>query len=162
MNKFTAEIFATRLAEANLITRQLKANFDTILISLNMKINPNKTKHVLVENEFKKLQTFDSIYFRSKIHLPENDTKNYLVFQPIGRYLKGTAGVSNGNYVYFWRSKRLSDKMINSITTFNYTVTPELSYYGNKIRVKFNRFCLKQDKTTFNHGKTNSKCINCL
>ena len=26
----------------------------------------NKTKHLLVENEFKKLKTFDSSYFRGK------------------------------------------------------------------------------------------------
>ena len=43
--------------------------------------------------------------------------------------------------------------MINSITASNYSITPELSYYGSKIRVKFNGSCLKQDKITFNHGK---------
>ena len=43
--KFTAEIFATRLAVANLIT---KTDFDSKPISLNKKINSNKTKHVFV------------------------------------------------------------------------------------------------------------------
>ena len=33
-------------------------------MSLNRKINSNKTKHVLVENGLEKLQTFDSIHFR--------------------------------------------------------------------------------------------------
>ena len=50
-NKFTAEIFAARLAQANLVT---KTDFDNRLMSLNRKINSNKTKHVLVENELKK------------------------------------------------------------------------------------------------------------
>ena len=50
-NKLAAENFAERLAEANLVT---KTDFDTKLISLNRKIISNKTKHVLVENEFKK------------------------------------------------------------------------------------------------------------
>ena len=36
------------------------------LISLNRKINSNQTKHILVENEFKKLPTFDSIYLETK------------------------------------------------------------------------------------------------
>ena len=54
---------------------------DTKLITLNKKINSNKTKHVLVENEFKKLQTFDSIYLRDKSHFEEDGTPNYLVFQ---------------------------------------------------------------------------------
>ena len=65
-NKFTAEIFAARLARANLIT---KTDFDNKLISLDRKVNPNKIKHVLVENELKKLQTFDSIYFIGKVIL---------------------------------------------------------------------------------------------
>ena len=34
----------------------------------------------------------------------------------------------------------------------NYSITPELSYYGSKIRVKFNGNCLKQDKVTYSHG----------
>ena len=56
--KFTEEVYDVRLARGNLVT---KTDFDSKLISLNEKINSNKTKNVLVENEFKKLQTFDSI-----------------------------------------------------------------------------------------------------
>ena len=34
------------------------------------------------------------------------------------------------------------------------SLTPTLSYYlASRIRVKFTRSCLKQDKITFNHGK---------
>ena len=56
-------------------------DFDDKLKSLNQKINSNKAKHVLVENELKKLQTFDTIYFRGKNHFDEDGTQNYLVFQ---------------------------------------------------------------------------------
>ena len=42
--------------------------------------------YLLVENEFKKLKMFDSIYFRGKSHFGEDGTQNYLVFQPIQRY----------------------------------------------------------------------------
>ena len=82
-NKFTAEVFVARLAQANLIT---KTDFYNKLISLNKKINSNKTKHGLANNEFKKLQTFDSIYFRGKCHFEEDGAQNYLVFQPMHRY----------------------------------------------------------------------------
>ena len=68
------------------------------------------------------------------------------------RYFKRIAGVGNGNYIYFWKSKGLSDERINSITTSNYSINPELSHYGTKIRIKFNRSCLKQDKFTYSHG----------
>ena len=54
-------------------------------MNLNRKINSNKTKHVLVENELKQ-QTFDSIYFRGKIHFEEDGAQNYLIFQPVYRY----------------------------------------------------------------------------
>ena len=47
----------------------------------------------------------------------------------------------------------MSDEKINSITTSNYSMTPELSYYGTKTRAKFSGSCLKQDKTTYNNGK---------
>ena len=46
------------------------------------------------------------------------------------RYFKKIASVGSGNYIYFVKSKGLSDERINSITTFNYSITPELSYYG--------------------------------
>ena len=59
-NKFTTEISAARLAQANLIT---KKDFDTKLSSLNQKINSKKTKNLFVENELKKLKTIDSVYF---------------------------------------------------------------------------------------------------
>ena len=49
-NKLTAENFAARLAQANLVT---KTDFDDKLINLNKKNNSNKTKHLIVENEFK-------------------------------------------------------------------------------------------------------------
>ena len=101
---------------------------------------------MLVENELKKLKTFDLIYFKGKGHFEEDGTQNYLLFQPIYRYFKRVAVVGPGNYIYFWKSKGLSDEMINSITTSNYSITPELSYYGSKIRVKFNGSSLKQDK----------------
>ena len=46
----------------------------------------------------------------------------------------------------------MSDGRINSISTSNYSITPELSHYCTKTRVKFSGNCLKQDKATYNHG----------
>ena len=62
-NKLNAENFAARLKQVTLLA---KADFNDKLLSLNRKISPNKTKHVLVENEFKKLRRFGSIYFKGK------------------------------------------------------------------------------------------------
>ena len=54
--------------------------------------------------------------------------------------------------IYIWKSKGMSDERINSITASNYSITPELSYYGTKTRVKFNGNCLKKDRVMYDHG----------
>ena len=101
----------------------------------------------------KKLKILDSSSFFGKSHFEEYGTQNHLVFQPMYRYFKRIVGVCNGQNIYYWKSKELSDKRINSITTSNYNVTPDLSYYGTKIRVEIIGSYLKQYKVTFNHGK---------
>ena len=69
------------------------------------------------------------------------------------RYLKKIVGFGNGSYIYYWKSKGLSDEIINSVKTPNHSITPNLDYYGTKTRVEFNGSCVKQDIVTFNHGK---------
>ena len=68
----------TRLAQPNSIA---KTYFDAELSNLNTKVTANKTKHLLVENELKKLKTFDSSYFIGKSHFEGDGIENYLVFQ---------------------------------------------------------------------------------
>ena len=77
------------------------------------KLTSNKEQHLIVENELKKLETCDSIYFRDKNHFEDDSTHNYFVFQPIQRYSKRVDGVANDNYknyVFYWKSKELSDE----------------------------------------------------
>ena len=148
-NTLAADVFNARLAQTNLIA---KTDFDPKLSSLNRKITSNKSKHLLVQKELKKLKTFDSSYFIGKSD-SDDGTQNYLVFQPMYRYFKWIAGVGSCDCIYYWRSKGLSDERINSIEKPNYSITPNLDYYGTKTRVKFNGSCLKQNKVTFNHRK---------
>ena len=68
------------------------------------------------------------------------------------RYFKRVAGVGSGNYIYFWKSKSLSDERLDSITASNHKITPELSFYGTKTKEEFNGSCLKQGKVTYNRG----------
>ena len=71
---------AARLAQTNLIT---KTDFDAKLSSLSRKITSDRTKHLLVEIELKKLETFDLSYLGGKDYFEEDGTQNYLVFQPM-------------------------------------------------------------------------------
>ena len=114
-------------------------------------MNSNKTKHVLVENELKKIQAFDSSYFRGKNHFEDDGTQNYLVFQPMYKYFKK---IGNTDHISSWESKRLSDEIIKLPTASNNILVPKLKYTGKRMYVNFNRSCLKQDKITLNHGKT--------
>ena len=61
-NKFTAENFTPRLKQANVATKDdiadfvKKTDFDDKLQKLNKKVTSNKSQHLLVQNELKKLQ----------------------------------------------------------------------------------------------------------
>ena len=134
-NNLAADVFNARLAQATLIT---KTNFDGKLWSLNRKITANKPEGLLVEIELKNLKTFDSSYFIGKSHFEEDGTQNYLVFQPI-----------NSDYISYWKCKGLSSETITPPITSNNNLTPRLSYYGTKTRVKPTESCLKQPKPSF-------------
>ena len=130
-----------------------KTDFDTRFKKINDRVTKNKAKHLLLENELKKLQKFDSPYFRGKSNFEEDGTQNYFAFQPMYRYFKKITGVGSGNYIHFSKSKGLSNERLDSITASNHKITPELSFYGTKITVEFDGSCLKQDKVTYTHGK---------
>ena len=52
-----------------------------------------------------------------------------------------------------WISKWLSTETINPPTTSDNSLTPAVSYYGTKTRIKFTGSCLKQPKISYTHGK---------
>ena len=127
-----------------------KINFVNTVSSLNNEIAVNKIKNESIENEFKKSKTFDSSYFINKSRFEEDDTQNYLVFQPINRYFKVSA---NTDYVSSWKSKGLSAETIKPPTTSDNSLTPIESCHGTKRRVKFTGTCLKQPKISYTQGK---------
>ena len=89
-----------------------KTDLNPILSSLNRKITQNKMK--LVENELKKLKTFDSNYFIGKSHFDEDGTQNYLVFKPLNKYFRL---ITNTLSILSWQSKGLSTETIDPPTT---------------------------------------------
>ena len=61
--------------------------------------------------------------------------------------------IANTDYISSWKSKELSPETIKPPTTSDNSLTPVLSYYGTKTRVKFTGSCLKQPKISNTHGK---------
>ena len=90
-----------------------------------------------------KLKTFNLSYFIGKSHFEKDGTQNGLVLQPLNKYFKV---ITNTDYVSSWQSKRLSAEIIKPPTTSDNSLTPALSYYCIKTRVKFVGSCLKQSK----------------
>ena len=89
-------------------------------------------------------------YFIGKSYFEEDGTQNYLAFQPIFRYFKI---IANKKFISSWKSKGLSDQTIRPYATSDNSLTPLIDYYGSKIRVKFNKICLKQpNKPTYSYG----------
>ena len=112
--------------------------------ALIKKLTQIRKKHLLVENEFIKLKAFGLSGFKDKNHFEEDGTQNYLVFQPMYKYFEK---IGNTDNISEWKSIGWSDEIPDN------TLAPELIYYGQRMYVKFNGSCLKQDKVTFNHGK---------
>ena len=69
-NKLTAELFAARLKQANLVT---KTDFDNRLTSFKRRINSNKTKYLEVQNKLNSLITKDYNFFLGRISFTSND-----------------------------------------------------------------------------------------
>ena len=144
-NTLTTDAFNSRLPQANLVTKTV---FDNTISSFDSKIAENKIKNKSVENELKKLKTIDLSYFIGKRYFEEDGAQNYLVFQPIHRYFK-----INGKYISSWKSKGLSNKTITPYATSDNSLTLLIDHYGSKVRVKFNKRCLKQsNKLTYDYG----------
>ena len=116
--------FDSKLVQANVIR---KRNFDAKIIE--------------IEKNIKKIQTFDLSYFRGKNYFDEDGTQNCLVFLPISRYFRL---ITNKKHISSWKSKGLSDETITPYATSDNSLTPWIDYYSAKIRLKFNKSCLKQ------------------
>ena len=75
-----ASTFNARLAAQRDLIR--KPEFDGKLKGISDRVTKNKTKHLLVENELKKLKALGLNYFGGKDYFEGNDgAQNALVFQ---------------------------------------------------------------------------------
>ena len=97
------------------------------------------------------IKTLDLGYFIGKIHFEEDGAQSYLLFQPIKRCF---IIIANSELISTWQPKGLSDETIKPTTTSDNSLTPLIGYYGSKVRVKFNKGCLKQpNKLTYDYGR---------
>ena len=96
----------------------------------------------------KKLKIFDLGYFIEKSHFDEDDTQNYLVFQSVLEYF-----TLNSNWITKWKSKGLSNESLEAVSTSDNNSTPSVSYYEDKVRLRFTGNFLQQKTVTYSHKK---------
>ena len=126
-----------------------KIFFDNTVSTLDTKIEGNKSLGALFQRTHKGLESPDLGYLKVKNCFEEDGTQNYLVFQPLNKYIKVTA---NTDYISSWKFKALSAETITPPATSDNSLTSALSYYGAKKTVKFTGSCLKEPNIWYTHG----------
>ena len=70
-------------------------DFDEKLKNINKRVTSNETKHLLVENELIKLQTFNSCLFIGQSYFNNDGAQLFLIFQPIYKTISTFSGLSD-------------------------------------------------------------------
>ena len=124
-----------------------KTGFDNQLKKVSDRVTSNKTKHMLVETELKKLNTFGAAYYREKKLFEEDGTQNYLVFQEVYKHFENVD--ASKTIIKFHAnsriSKGLSNEKNNSVTGFK---RPFIEYAISRIKLKFDESILRQKLST--------------
>ena len=102
---------------------------------------------MLVENEFKKLQTIDLSLFVGQSYFNNDGAQLYLIFQPIYKTITTFSGLSDK--ISGCESKRFSNEKFKPPYTANKSLFLELVWYNSRIKLKFKGSCLKQDQAAF-------------
>ena len=118
-NKLTANL-ASKNDIANFIR---KTDFNDKLKNLNKKVTSNKTKHWLVEIEFKKPQKFDSSLFIGQSYFNNDGPQLHLIFQPIYKTITTFSGLSDT--ISEWESLGLSNEKFTCASLANVSVCPK-------------------------------------
>ena len=116
----------------------------------------NKTIHLLIKNELKKLKSFDLGYFIGKSHLDEGGAQNYLVFHPILECFR-----LNSSWITKSKSKGLSNESLEVVSKTNSSLTPPINYYGDKARLKLTGSVLQQKTVRCSHKEVVNFYIVC-
>ena len=114
-NKLTAENFAERLKQANLVS---KTDFYNKLTSFNRTITSNKTKYLEIQRNLNSLITKDYKFFLDRIYFTSHDgSQNGFVYQPTldTSELKKDKGT---DYVLSWKSKGVYNSKLTVIYCF--------------------------------------------
>ena len=139
-NKLTAESFAVRLKQANLV---IKTDFDNRLTSFNRGITSNKTKHLEVQKKLNSLITKDYNFFLGRNYFTGNDgSQNTFVYQPTLDILE----LKKGTDVLSWKSNGVLNSKLKPLYT---TFLNSIKLSGYRMRIKFNKDPLTVEQNNY-------------
>ena len=119
----------------------IKTDFNDKLNNLNKKITSNETKHVIIENEFKRLTTFDSSLFIGQGYFNNDGVELYVTLQLLYYTLKG---LGDSEKVLSRKSKSLSGEKLTTSTSNDNILSLTIKGYENlNFCLIFTRSCLK-------------------
>ena len=128
-NKLTAENFAARLKQVDLLN---KTDFDNKLTNFNKRITSNKIKHVEVQKKLNRLITKDYNFFLGRIYFRNNDgSQNTFVYQPTPDALELKKDKCT-DYILSWKSKLLYNSKLQQLYTA-FLISIKLSEYRIEI-----------------------------
>ena len=120
-----------------------KTDSDAKLEDISDRVTKDKSKDLLLDNELKKLKTFDAAYVRGKQFFGTDDLQNSLVFQPMPKYIKKISGSLK---VSEFRSKGIYNEFIKPP---NNTLAPKMGPEERNMHLKFDGSCLKTTEKYF-------------
>ena len=90
----------------------------------------------------------DLSYFKGKNYFDGDGAQNYLVFQSMLEHF-----TQDDKQIKKWKSKGLPNEILEVVSTLDNTLSPEINYNENKIRLNFSGSILQQKIITYNHKK---------
>ena len=101
--------------------------------------------------EYKNFKHLICINFIGKSYFGNDESQNYLIFQPVLTLFQIFSGIVDKNLG--WKSKWLSEESITTPTMPSNSFTQNITCNHNSdITVKFEGNCLKQNRAFFTHG----------
>ena len=96
---------------------------------------------------------FDPSYIRGKSHFEDDGSQNYLVFQPVYKYLRLTISDHRHLQIAIFQHGNLKDcliKVLNLLLLLS--LVPGLNHINSKLSVNYDGSCLKQQKVIYKGG----------
>ena len=160
-NKFMSNAIEAKITQKKLVNESyLNEKIKTLATKEEIKTLAAKVKLKAEQDKIVKLQTYDLSLFIGQSYFTNDGAQLYLIFQPSYKTITTFSGLPFT--VLEWESKGLSNEKFKPPYTANKSLSPKLLRNKSRLRLRFERSCLKQARYSTFYSKQCSKFIYCL